>query len=73
MSSLFLILTQVGGVEECLRLYEERVRNTSNLFNSISELEGLELGCWCKPNYCHGEVLIKLYNEFVCENDALFK
>ena len=24
-------------------------------------------GCWCKPNKCHGDVLLKLYNEF-CEN-----
>ena len=57
--------SQKYGVEECLRLYEERVRNTPNLFNSISELEGLELGCWCKPNYCLGDVLIKLYSEYV--------
>ena len=57
--------SQKYGVEECFRLYEERVRNAPNLFNSISELEGLELGCWCKPNYCHGDVLIKLYSEYV--------
>ena len=22
------------------------------------------LGCWCAPWKCHGDVLIKLYNEF---------
>ena len=55
--------TQKFGVEECLRLYEERVRNTPNLIENIMELEGPELGRWCKPNNCHGDVLIKLYNE----------
>ena len=63
-----IYFSQKYGVEECLRLYEERVRNTQNLFNCISELEGLELGCWCKPNYCHGDVLIKLYSEYVEKN-----
>ena len=53
----------INGALECLRLYEQRVRNTPNLIEKIIELEILELGCWCKPNNCHGDVLIKLYNE----------
>ena len=31
-----------------------------HLINSLHELEGKTLGCWCKPNSCHGDVLIKL-------------
>ena len=27
------------------------------------ELEGKELGCWCKPYLCHGDILIKLFKE----------
>ena len=27
------------------------------------ELEGKELGCWCKPSPCHGDILIKLFKE----------
>ena len=27
------------------------------------ELEGKELGCWCKPSPCHGDILIKLLKE----------
>ena len=23
----------------------------------------MELGCWCKPEACHGDILIKLYKE----------
>ena len=31
--------------------------------NSLHELKGKQLGCWCKPGVCHGDVLVKLYNE----------
>jgi hypothetical protein len=31
--------------------------------NDLHELNGKELGCWCKPDKCHGDILIKLYNE----------
>ena len=49
------------GLVRCLELYEEKVRNTPELMGAIRELEGLELGCWCKPEPCHGDVLIKLF------------
>ena len=32
------------------------------LMNSLSELRGKRLGCWCKPERCHGNVLIELLN-----------
>ena len=56
--------------EDSLRKYEERVRNSEELFNAIGELEGLELGCWCKPIPCHGDVLAKLFRElFINESN----
>lgn len=24
------------------------------------ELEGKNLGCWCKPEACHGDILVEL-------------
>ena len=47
----------------CLNLYEDYVRNTPDLINNINDLRGKELGCWCKPEGCHGDILIKLLNE----------
>lgn len=48
----------------CLELYESYIRNTPELYNSLDELLSYkELGCWCKPEACHGDVLIKLLNE----------
>lgn len=46
-----------------LGLYEEHVRNRPDLMNSLYELDGKILGCWCKPKPCHGDVLVKLLKE----------
>lgn len=50
-------------MKKMLDIYEEYVRNNSFLMNSLSELKNKNLGCWCYPNSCHGEVLVKLYKE----------
>ena len=41
-----------------------------NLYDDLDELKGKILGCWCKPNKCHGDVLIKLLknNDFDRKN-----
>jgi hypothetical protein len=51
------------GRDTCLILYEDSIRNTPELMNSLKELKGKVLGCWCKPESCHGDVLVKLINE----------
>ena len=30
------------------------------LLNDLHELKGKTLGCWCKPQSCHGDVLAEL-------------
>ena len=44
--------------KKCLERYENHIRKNSDLFNAVMELEGKELGCWCKPSPCHGDILI---------------
>ncbi len=51
------------GREKCLEMYEQYIRNNVKLLNCLSELKDKELGCWCKPASCHGDVLIKLLHE----------
>lgn len=51
------------GLEPCLVLYENHIRQTPHLWNQLHTLKGKELGCWCKPNQCHGDILIKLLAE----------
>ena len=53
--------------KKCLERYEAHVRNDP-LFNAVMELEGKELGCWCKPSPCHADILIKLFKERQCIN-----
>lgn len=50
-------------LEDSLKKYEDHVRNTPLLYNSLHELDGKVLGCWCKPSQCHGDVLLKLLAE----------
>lgn len=48
------------GREKCLKLYKEYILQNQELVKSLPELSGKVLGCWCKPEGCHGDVLVKL-------------
>lgn len=50
------------GLEGCLRLYKEYVLSKPQLMESLEELRNRELGCWCAPDRCHGDILIELLN-----------
>ena len=43
-------------------LYEEYIQSNGKLLNSIGELKGKILGCFCVPLLCHGSVLHRLAN-----------
>jgi len=43
--------------EECLKMYKSHIKHKVELFYSLYELDGKELGCWCAPERCHGNVL----------------
>ena len=49
--------------EESIEKYEEyicqKIQEDPETYN-LSELKGKNLGCWCCPEKCHGEVLKKL-------------
>ena len=50
--------------DEANELFEKFVRSNEALMNQLDYLENKVLGCWCtSDSVCHGEVLIKLYNE----------
>lgn len=50
----------VASKEEALSKYKEYVLNTPELMESLDELDGKVLGCFCKPEPCHGDVLLEL-------------
>ncbi|MEK6884667.1 MAG: DUF4326 domain-containing protein, partial [Nanoarchaeota archaeon] len=61
------LLHRDGTREEVCDKYEKHIRADKFLMESLHELDGKTLGCWCKsgkdPNkLCHGDILIKLRN-----------
>jgi hypothetical protein len=34
----------------------------SDLFNDLHELRNKDLGCWCAPEACHADLLLRLAN-----------
>lgn len=51
------------GRDECLRLYQEYILTNPELYDALHELKDCTLACWCSPDPCHGDILIKLINE----------
>ena len=51
------------AVEDSLRLYKKHLKE-SGLIEEISELEGLNLGCFCNDSdLCHAQLLVDLLDE----------
>ena len=47
----------VKSRSEAIKKYEEYLLSNDELMNSLHELKGKILGCWCKPKSCHGDIL----------------
>lgn len=56
---------QEHGRDRCIQLYKEyiieRLCNEPELVQQLLSLRGKRLGCFCKPQACHGDVLVELY------------
>lgn len=56
-----------GTREDVLVKYEnyirEKIAEDSSFSEELKNLKGKTLGCWCKPDKCHGDILLKLINE----------
>lgn len=51
-----------GFIEQVLEKFEAYAREC--LMELIAELPAnTVLGCWCSPGPCHGDIIIKLWNE----------
>ncbi len=58
------IIGRDGTREEVCRKYEEMLLNNPTLIQMIKEkLKGKDLICFCYPEQCHGDILIKVANE----------
>ncbi len=43
---------------------ENRIQQDPELKAELLALEGKRLGCWCKPDACHGDVLLELIQKY---------
>ena len=57
----YLVSTRSESIEK----YKEWIisGDGNHLLNDLHELKGKILGCWCKPNNCHGDILAELANK----------
>lgn len=56
-----------GTKKENIEKYEEHIRHKLENQEWTAELEmlkGKTLACWCKPKACHGDVLVRLIQEY---------
>lgn len=58
------VIGKDGTREQVIDKYEKYILMHDDLFNSLCELKGKVLGCWCKPEACHGDVLVRMIERF---------
>ena len=51
---------KVSTREEAITMYEIWLKQQPELLAQLPTLKGKILGCWCKPQACHGDVLARL-------------
>jgi len=56
----YKVETRREAVEAYRDMMIEKIAKNPALLKELAELDGLVLGCWCKPKPCHGDVLVEL-------------
>ena len=51
-----------GTRAETILKYKEYILNNPKLLNSLVELRGKDLVCYCSPLPCHADILLELAN-----------
>lgn len=54
------IIGDHGTRAEVIEKYRQHILNSPELLKLIPTLKDKVLGCWCKPDACHGDVLAEL-------------
>jgi hypothetical protein len=60
-----------GNRKEVLDKYRVYLFTRPDLLDELRELRGKTLGCWCKPQACHGDVLAELAD--ISDSHAVLK
>ena len=57
------VIGRDGDRDEVIAKYEAWLTSQPSLMAALSELRGHDLVCWCSPDACHADVLIRLANQ----------
>jgi len=58
------VIGKDGTRDDVCDKFETMVRQNQSLIERIKlDLEGKDLICFCKPNRCHGDLLLQIANE----------
>ncbi len=49
-----------GNRAEVIQKYRTWIMSKPELLAQVKTLNGKRLGCWCKPQACHGDVLAEI-------------
>lgn len=56
-----------GDRNEVLQKYYQYILNKLNsgqiAVEELHKLKGKQLGCWCKPELCHGDILVEILKQ----------
>lgn len=65
---------KVSSRKEAIESFERYITmgEGKHLLQDLHELEGKTLGCFCKPQSCHGDILVRLVNEHHLDLSDLF-
>ena len=63
------VIGQHGDRATVIARYEARLRQRPDLLRALSELRGKDLACWCAPLPCHGDVLLRMAEEALWDNE----
>lgn len=54
------VIGRDGTRTAVVRKYAAYLRRSPHLIDSLEEIRGRRLGCYCKPDECHGDVLARV-------------
>lgn len=56
--------TRTDVIEKYKTYIVEKLKKNKSLVQELAKLKGKNLGCWCAPYQCHGDVLLELIEDY---------
>lgn len=51
--------TREESVEAYREWFKQKLKSDPEFRESVQQLKGETLGCWCKPKKCHGDIILE--------------